>query len=101
MFKQLVDDNIDKVEIVLNGQAIQVTKGISVAAAVLSYGEKYFRTTPVSDSKRAPFCMMGVCYDCLMVINGQANQRSCATYVENGMKIDIQQGVGPDLENNQ
>jgi len=100
MFKQLPEDNIDKVEIVLNGQPIQVTKGISVAAAVLSQGQSYFRTTPVSDSKRAPFCMMGVCYDCLMVINGQANQRSCATYVENGMTIEVQQGVGPDLENN-
>ncbi len=99
MFKQLSESNIDKVNIVLNGQKIPVARGISVAAVVLSQGQHYVRTTPVSGSKRAPFCMMGVCYDCLMVINGKANQRACATSVENGMVIDMQQGVGPALEN--
>ncbi len=101
MFKQLDVDQIDSVQIILDGQPLQVSKGITVAAAVLSNNYRYTRTSPVSNSKRAPFCMMGVCYDCLMVIDGKANQRACATYVQNGMQIDRQQSVGPELGANQ
>ncbi|NOQ77743.1 MAG: (2Fe-2S)-binding protein [Methylococcaceae bacterium] len=99
MFKQLPGDKVGNVEIILNGQPLQVVQGISVAAAVLSNHQRFTRTTPISGSQRAPFCMMGVCYDCLMVINGKANQRACATIVEEGMYIDNQQGVGPAMEN--
>ncbi len=97
MFKQLPVDQIDRVEIILNGQPLLVSVGISVAAAVLSNDQRYTRTTSISDSKRAPFCMMGVCYDCLMVIDGKANQRACATYVHDGMTIDTQLGEGPEM----
>lgn len=99
MFKQLSDGQAGSVDIILNGQPLQATKGISVAAAALINQQRYTRTTPVSDSKRAPFCMMGVCYDCLMIIDGKANQRACATIVQQGMSIDNQQSVGPMMEN--
>lgn len=95
MFKQLPDDAGDKVRVFLNGEAIDVAKGISAAAVALSHNLPFTRTTPVSGSKRAPFCMMGVCYECLMVIDGKPNSRACATYVEEGMRIDTQFGAGP------
>ncbi len=97
MFKQLVNENIEKLQITLNGQKILVPAGTTVAAAALSQGLRATRTTPVSGVQRAPFCMMGVCYECLMVIDGKANQRACVTFVEDGMEIDCQQGVGPAL----
>ena len=97
MFKQLSASQTDTVEIILNGQHLQVPKGTTVAANALSRNLHFTRTTPVSGSKRAPFCMMGVCYDCIMVIDGQANQRACSVYVRDGMRIDTQQGVGPAL----
>ena len=99
MFKQLSEGQADNVEIILNGQSVLVSRGISVAAAALSHQQRFTRTTPVSDSKRAPFCMMGGCYDCLMVIDGKANQQACATYGQQGMRVDNQQGVGPAMEN--
>ena len=98
MFKQLSDDSGETIDVILNGQALQVSVGISVAAAVLANQQRFTRTTPISGEQRAPFCMMGVCYDCLMVIDGQSNQRACATLVKNGMTIDCQQGVGAALE---
>ena len=100
MFKQLSGDQTEMVNIILNGQPLQVLRGITVAAVALSQNLQYTRTTPISGSKRAPFCMMGVCYECLMVIDGKANQRACATYVQSGMTIDRQQGVGPTMESN-
>ena len=99
MFKQLPNQGTEIVEVFLNGQSVQVLQGTSVAAMALTEGLRFTRTTPISDSKRAPFCMMGVCYECLMIIDGKANQRACATIVKQGMKIETQQGVGPALEN--
>jgi predicted molibdopterin-dependent oxidoreductase YjgC len=100
MFKQISGDQEETVNIILNGQPLQVQSGITVAAIALSQNQKFTRTTPISGSKRGPFCMMGVCYECLMVIDGKANQRACATYVQSGMTIDRQQGVGPAMESN-
>ena len=97
MFKQLPNDDAEKVEVILNQQKILVPLGTTVAAMVLAQGLRTTRTTPVSGANRAPFCMMGVCYDCLMIIDGQANQRTCTTYVRQGMQIETQQGVGPLL----
>ena len=97
MFKQLLNNNIDNVEVILNGKKVFAPQGTTVAAMALTQGMRATRTTPISNSKRAPFCMMGVCYDCLMIIDGKANQRACATYVKQGMQVETQQGVGPAL----
>lgn len=97
MFKQLPNNDAEMLQVFLNGQSVQVQKGTTVAAMTLTQGLRHTRTTPVSQSKRAAFCMMGVCYDCLMVIDGKANQRACSTYVKKGMRVDSQQGVGPEM----
>lgn len=94
MFKQIEDSNTKKLTIFVNDQPVEVSEGITVAAAVLSQGLRQTRTTPVSGSQRAPFCLMGVCFDCLMVIDGLANQRACCTYVQDGMRVNNQQGAG-------
>lgn len=97
MFKQLTNNQIETVKVIFNGKKVHVTQGTTVAAMALTQGLRFTRTTAISDSKRAPFCMMGVCYDCLMSIDGKANQRACVTYVQNGMQIETQSGVGPAL----
>ena len=93
MFKQQSFDRNNLINLTVDNQKIQVAKGTTVAAAALSHGLSYTRTTPISGAKRAPFCMMGVCFECLMVIDGQPNQRGCGTYVEEGMQVEIQQGA--------
>lgn len=97
MFKQLSHSDTETIEVILNGQKIQVTGGITVAAMCLTQGLRFTRTTPISESKRAPFCMMGVCYECLMVIDGKSNQRACVTTIQQGMKIETQYGVGAEM----
>jgi len=74
------------------GQPLQLCDGLSVAAALLEVGIKHFRDTPVTASPRAPFCMMGVCFDCLLIIDGIANQQACMTRVREGMVIERQSG---------
>lgn len=94
MFNRL-DHNPEKlVTVTIDGQTVEVPVGETVAAAVLASGLRHTRTTPVSDVPRLPFCLMGVCYECLMVINGQPNQRACKELVREGMTIERQRGTG-------
>ncbi len=97
MFKSLPDSATETVTVYINGQKTQVAAGISVAAAVLEKKLPYTRTTPVSGDKRLPYCMMGVCYDCLMIIDDIPNQRACSSTVQQGMRIDIQEKTGEEL----
>lgn len=94
MFKRLDNSARIRVNVTINGRPVQVPEGETVAAAVLAHGLPYTRTTPLSGAPRAPFCLMGVCFECLMVIDGKANQRACMEQVREGMRIEYQQGAG-------
>ena len=99
MFVRINDFNPGPmVTIVFDGRKLQVRAGLSVAAALLEANIDHFRTTPVTSSKRAVYCMMGVCFDCLMIIDGVANQQACMTKVQNGMHIQRQTGAADIFE---
>jgi len=77
------------------GQPVTARAGDNVAAALLAAGHLTLRTTPVSGAPRAPFCMMGVCFDCLVEIDGEANRQACMTPVAAGMKARRMEGARP------
>jgi len=83
----------ETVSVTLNGSALQVPVGTSVAAGLLSAGVKRFRNSPVSGEPRAPFCMMGVCFECLLDIDGAPNRQSCLVELKEGMVIRTQDGM--------
>ena len=97
MFRRIHDHDIDTgsqtVKILIEGKTITVPLGETVAAAMLAGGFEYVRTTPVSRSRRAPYCMMGVCFDCLVEIDGIPNQQACQTLVRDGMRVNLQKGA--------
>lgn len=84
------------IEISINGEKIKAHKGESVAAVMMVEGYGAMRTTLVGD-KRGIFCGMGVCFDCLVVVNKTPNTRACMTWVEEGMVISTQNGFMPDV----
>lgn len=94
MFKRLPEPDQRTVTIHIEGKPVQVPTGDTVAAAVLAQGRTQTRTTPISASPRAPFCMMGVCFDCLMEIDGIPNRQACLVRVEEGMRVVRQDGAG-------
>lgn len=69
------------------GKSISAKPGMSVAAALLTHGVIAFRQTPVSGAARGPFCMMGACYDCLVLIDGVTVQ-ACLTPVHEGLVVE-------------
>jgi predicted molibdopterin-dependent oxidoreductase YjgC len=72
---------------------VSARAGDSVAAALLAAGVVATRTTPVSNAPRGPYCMMGVCFECLMVIDGIASRQACLTPVREGMRVERQHGA--------
>lgn len=92
MFRKLHDPGPQAVTIFIDGRPVAAELGESVAAVLLRQQEGWSRTTPVSQSLRAPYCMMGVCFECLVEIDGQGSVQSCLTPVANGMRIARQQG---------
>lgn len=100
MFISLTQKNLDTVNVQLDGAPVKLRRGLNVAAALLEAGVTQFRRTPVSASPRGPFCMMGVCFDCLLTIDGLANQQACMIEVYEGMAIERQTGDG-DLQTGQ
>ena len=75
-----------RIEILVNGDPIEVPAEISLAAALLNAGEFAFRTS-VGGAPRGPLCGMGTCFECRVIINGVAHQRACLQPVVHGMDV--------------
>jgi len=82
-----------KVTIDFEGVQINVLVGETVAAAVLAAETDYTRTSAISGVHRAPYCQMGICFECLMEIDGVPNRQACMIEVREGMKVSRQYGA--------
>ena len=92
MFKTLPDAGSSTITVIINGKTHSVPEGCTAAAALLLAEAIPTRTTPVSGAPRAPYCMMGACFDCLAEIDGAPNQQACLVPVREGMRIERQSG---------
>jgi predicted molibdopterin-dependent oxidoreductase YjgC len=92
MFALLPDVTPQWITVILNGHAVSVPAGFTAAAAMLLHGSGATRSTALSGEGRAPYCMMGVCFECLLEIDGEPNQQGCLVIVSEGMRINAQQG---------
>jgi predicted molibdopterin-dependent oxidoreductase YjgC len=72
----------------VDGQPVPAFAGESVAAVLLALGRQTFRHTDRNHAPRGLFCGMGVCFDCLVTVDGVENVRACMTPVHEGMVID-------------
>ena len=78
--------------VTLDGRATTAYEGETVAALLLAEGHPATRTTRGGEP-RGVYCGMGVCFDCLVVVDGVPNTRACVTWVREGMAIGRQDGV--------
>ena len=76
------------VEVLVDGEKVQAYVGEMVATVLLAQGQLTFRHTDQGHSPRGLFCGMGVCFDCLVTIDGQPNVRACLTPVQAGMVVE-------------
>ncbi len=87
MFETLRAAKDKVVTVFIDGEKVVVPANVSVAAALLMQDDSTFRLSPVTEEPRAPFCMIGNCYECLVTIDDQPNQQGCLVEVEDQMKI--------------
>lgn len=90
MFRRLAEG--PGLRFLLDGEPAEGRAGESVAAALLALGREACRTTPVSGAARGPWCLMGVCFDCLVTIDGVGNRQACLTPLAEGMRVETQRG---------
>jgi predicted molibdopterin-dependent oxidoreductase YjgC len=82
-----------KVLLQVQGRPITAREGDTLAMALLNAGVVPFRQTPVSGQPRAPLCLMGVCFDCLVEVDGRQNVQSCMVEVHDGMQVRLPTGA--------
>jgi D-hydroxyproline dehydrogenase subunit gamma len=93
MFERLqLDPGEGGVTVYIGGEPHRARATDSVAAAMLAANVERCRTTPVTGAPRAPYCMMGVCFECLVTIDDVGNRQGCLIPVSEGMRVDTQKG---------
>ena len=92
MFRSALDPGRrPTVTVVVDGVETPAWEGETVASLLLRVPSAW-RRTPVSGAVRAPYCQMGVCFDCLAVVDGVGSTQGCLVPVRDGMRVERQAG---------
>lgn len=90
------DQRPQHVHVTFDDRTLEAVPGQSVGAALTAAGVRSWRSTRKHGRPRGLFCGIGVCFDCLLTIDGQAGQRACLVTVRDGMRLEsgLQQREG-------
>lgn len=77
-----------------DGRDLRFRPGQSVGAALVAAGVRSWRTTRRQGRPRGIFCGIGVCFDCLLTVDGRPNVRACLVTAREGMDVRSQDGGG-------
>lgn len=83
-------------QMTFRGAAVAAQPGQSVAAALVAAGITDWRTTRNGGRPRGLFCGIGVCFDCLITVDGVPDQRACLVTAADGMRLGDDAGTGTD-----
>lgn len=81
-------DTPGAVNVSFDGRPLVAVSGQNIGAALVSNGITAWRSTRKNARPRGLFCGIGVCFDCLVTVDGEANQRACLVEVQEGMEIE-------------
>ena len=73
---------------------VSFARGQTVGAALTASGIRSWRLTRENGRPRGLFCGIGICFDCLIWVDGSANQRACLVPARDGMDVRTQIGTG-------
>lgn len=82
------------VRFTLDGQTLTGVDGEPILAALAAHGIRHCRTTSRRQEARWFYCGIGRCTDCMMIVEGVPNVRTCVTPLRQGMRVETQHGVG-------
>ncbi|WP_299951218.1 (2Fe-2S)-binding protein [uncultured Ruegeria sp.] len=90
MFRSLQSDDHNLITLSVNGRSVKARKGQSVWSAMAVASEVVTRKAALSGNARSAYCAMGVCFECMVEIDGLANQQACLSRVAEGMNVSTQ-----------
>ena len=73
---------------------VSYVEGQTVGAALWADGVRSWRRTRVAGRPRGLFCGIGVCFDCLVEVDGRPDQRACLVPPRPGAGVRTQEGAG-------
>jgi len=82
------------IQIHVDGRPVEAYEGETVAAALLAAGIRTFRLSRKNKEPRGIFCGMGVCFECLVTIDGVHDLQACLTGVAEGMQVETCRELG-------
>ena len=77
-----------RISFFFNGTEVHCESGQTIAAGLIAADQRELRTTRFDNEPRSIFCGIGICFDCVVVVDGIANQRSCLVETKQGMKVE-------------
>lgn len=88
------DERKKKINIYVDGKIFSAMEGDTILTALLAEGIRINRITKKKKEPRGLYCGIGRCTDCVMIVNGIPNVRTCVTFIEEGMRVETQEGLG-------
>ncbi|WP_457585030.1 (2Fe-2S)-binding protein [Ensifer canadensis] len=88
----------DQLSFTFDGETMWAERGETLALALLAAGVGVFRKSAVGGVPRAPYCLMGVCFECLVTVDGVQNRQGCLIEVREGMVVASQKGARALME---
>lgn len=79
------------ITVFVDDEPIEAYEGETIGAALLASGRRVLRRTPYAAAPRGLFCGMGVCFDCVVGVDGRHELRACVTDVRDGMRISTRE----------
>jgi hypothetical protein len=88
MFVRIADGEGERIVVVIDGLPFEGRRGDSVATLLLLAGKVACRRSFVSGEPRGPYCMMGVCFECLVRVDGTDGLQACMIPIRPDMRIE-------------
>ncbi|SHF96148.1 2Fe-2S iron-sulfur cluster binding domain-containing protein [Kaistia soli DSM 19436] len=77
-----------RITLLVDGRRVESVAGRPLGAVLHGEGNPILRRTAKGEEPRGLFCGMGICFECLVTVDGRPNIRACITPVSDGMRIE-------------
>jgi predicted molibdopterin-dependent oxidoreductase YjgC len=81
----------------VDGEPLEGLEGQTIAGILLASGRLAWRTTSVQARPRGVFCGIGVCFDCMVAVNGLRDVRACQRRAADGDVVTTQYDPLPEV----
>ncbi|WP_093941926.1 (2Fe-2S)-binding protein [Actinoalloteichus hoggarensis] len=89
---------VDRADLVIevDGESVTGVRGQTLAGVLLAAGRDSWRTTSRDRRPRGVFCGIGVCFDCIVTVNGERDVRACQRRARDGDTVTLQADTLPE-----